>query len=175
MQTRKQTRTQPRRRTRPKASTSDVVGGVGPQHVRIPTKWRHHYQHLLELLDHLRRRQEDLAKDAIEEQPVFSSHMADAGTDHYDRDFALGVLSSEQDAVYQIEQAMNRIRSGTYGICELTGKPIEPARLEAIPWTRFSAAAERQIEREGGLKRTRLGPRETVTRTTAAKEPEETT
>lgn len=88
--------------------------------------------------------------------------MADAGTDTFDRDFALGMLSSEQDALYEIDEALNRIRDGTYGKCELTGKPIEPARLDAIPWTRFSAAAEKQLEREGALKRVRLGPRETV-------------
>jgi len=93
--------------------------------------------------------------------------MADAGTDTFDRDFALGMLSSEQDALYEIDEALNRIRDGTYGKCELTGKPIEPQRLEAIPWTRFSAAAEKQLEREGAVKKTRLGPRETVAKTEA--------
>jgi RNA polymerase-binding transcription factor DksA len=77
------------------------------------------------------------------------------------------MLSSEQDALYEIDEALNRIRDGRYGKCELTGKRIEAPRLEAIPWTRFSAAAERQLEREGALKRARLGPRETVARTEA--------
>jgi len=54
-------------------------------------------------------------------------------------------------------------RNDSYGKCELTGNPIEPARLEAIPWTRFSAAAERQLEQQGLRKRARLGARETVT------------
>ena len=121
---------------------------------------------------HLLRRQGALAQDAVDEQPSFSTHMADAGTDTFDRDFALGMLSSEQDALYEIDEALNRIRDGTYGKCELTGKPIEAARLEAIPWTRFSASAEKQLEREGAVKRTRLGPRETVTKTEAA-EPDE--
>jgi len=102
--------------------------------------------------------------------------MADAGTDTFDRDFALGMLSSEQDALYEIDEALNRIRDGTYGKCEVTGKPIEATRLEAIPWARFSAAAEKQLEREGVVRKTRLGPRETVVRTeatTAAEEDEE--
>ncbi len=90
--------------------------------------------------------------------------MADAGTDEYDRDFALGMLSSQQDAVYEIEEALNRIWDGTYGICELTGKRIPQARLEAIPWARFTAEAEKQLEKDGALHRTRLGPRETVVR-----------
>ena len=99
--------------------------------------------------------------------------MADAGTDTFDRDFALGMLSSEQDALYEIDEALNRIRDGTYGICELTGKPIESRRLEAIPWTRFNAAAEKQLEHEGVLKRARLGPRETVAKTEATTADEE--
>ncbi len=162
---------QPRRRNaaKPKAATQDIVGSTQTP-PRIAGKWRKHYNRLVELLDHFTRRQTDLNHDAIEENPSFSSHMADAATDTYDRDFALGMLSSEQDAVYQIEEALDRIRAGTYGICELTGKPIEPGRLEAIPWTRFSAAAEKQLEREGALKHASLGPRESVARESAAKE-----
>lgn len=141
----------------------------------IDPKWQKHLDRLIELRERLTNRRVDLANDALSEQPAFSSHMADAGTDTYDRDLALGMLSSEQDAIYQIEQAIDRIHNGTYGICELTRKPIERARLEAVPWARFSVAAEKQLEREGLRKRARLGPRETVAREpAAAKGPEET-
>ncbi|HVV73472.1 MAG TPA: TraR/DksA C4-type zinc finger protein [Verrucomicrobiae bacterium] len=118
---------------------------------------------MIELRELYRARQADLTKDANEEKPTAGTHLADAGTDSYDRDMALGMLSSEQDAVYEIEEALDRIRAGTYGKCELTGKPIEPARLEAIPWTRFSASAEKELEREGVAKRAGLARRETVT------------
>ncbi|HYG36529.1 MAG TPA: TraR/DksA C4-type zinc finger protein [Clostridia bacterium] len=170
METRKQT--QPRTRRKRKATTQDVVGDVQAP-IRIPSKWQKHYDHLMRLRDHFLRRQVNSAKDAIEEAPSYSLHMADAGTDTYDRDLALGMLSSEQDAVYQIEQALNRIQNGTYGTCELTGKPIEPERLEAIPWTRFSADAEKKLEREGVVRRARLGPRETVARESTTKAPED--
>lgn len=159
-------------RRKPRAATRDVLGQA-PGKVRIRPKWRKHYARLVRLREHLLGQRGDLTKDAMEEAPAFSSHMADAGTDNYDRDLALGMLSSEQDALYEIEEAINRIQNGTYGTCELTGKPIEPARLEAIPWARFSAAAEKQLESEGSLKRARLGPRETVAREEAPKEPEE--
>src|SRR5579864_5187413 len=144
--TRKATRISARRR--PKAATQDVLGRPGPR-LRIPGKWRKHYDALLRLRASLLRRHGDLTQDALEEQPSFSTHMADAGTDTYDRDFALGVLSSEQDALYEVNEAINRILNSNYGICELTGKPIEAARLAAIPWTRFSASAEKQLEKEG--------------------------
>jgi RNA polymerase-binding transcription factor DksA len=71
-------------------------------------------------------------------------------------------LSSDQDAIYEIEEALKRIEKGTYGICELTSKPIPKTRLEAIPWTRFTVQAQAQLEREGALRQRRLGALGTV-------------
>lgn len=118
----------------------------------------------MELREHFGRERRALSENARELRPNFSEHMADAGTDAYDRDWALSMLSSEQDAIFQVDQALDRIRNGTYGICELTGKKISGERLEAIPWTRFSAEAERQLEREGQVNRTQLGARERLPR-----------
>ena len=115
---------------KPKASSRDVLA-PGPKDERIRPRFRVYYDRLVDLREQLSNRQSQLAKDALDERPGFSLHMADAGTDEYDRDLALGVLSSEQDALYEIDQALDRIRAGTFGICELTGKPIDPARLEA--------------------------------------------
>jgi DnaK suppressor protein len=84
--------------------------------------------------------------------------MADAATDSYDRDCALALLSSTQNALYEIEQALKRIKEGTYGVCELTQEPIEPERLKAIPWTRYCVAAQSQIEARKGATRVQLGP-----------------
>ena len=150
-------------RSKPKAGTNEVLG-TAARAPRIDPKWRKHYERLIELREHLANSRADLANDALSEQPVFSSHMADAGTDTYDRDLALAVLSSEQDAIYEVAEAIDRLHHGTYGVCELTKKHIEPARLAAVPWTRFSTAAENELEREGALKRAHLGPRSTVVR-----------
>lgn len=98
-----------------------------------------------------------LAKESAEEMSSYSLHMADSGTDNFDRDFALSLLSSDQDAVYEIEEALKRIEKDAYGVCELTGKPIPRARLDAIPWTRFTVEAQAQLERDGALKQKRLG------------------
>jgi DnaK suppressor protein len=154
------TRKQSRVRGKPKARTEEVLGKALRPIIR--GKWRDHYARLLKLQGALLSRQSDLARDAREEQPQFGTHMADAGTDTYDRDFALGLLSSEQDALYEVEQALDRIRHGNYGICEASGKRIPLKRLEAIPWTRFTAEAETQLEAQGSLKRPHLGPRASV-------------
>jgi DnaK suppressor protein len=98
-----------------------------------------------------------LAKESAQEMAGYSLHMADSGTDNFDRDFALSLLSSDQDAIYEIEEALKRIEKGTYGVCELTNKPIPRARLEAIPWTRFTVTAQAQLEKDGALRQRRLG------------------
>src|SRR5258708_15266676 len=103
------------------------------------------------------RQMKGLAKESAQEMAGYSLHMADSGTDNFDRDFALSLLSSDQDAIYEIEEALKRIERNTYGICELTAKPIPKSRLEAIPWTRFTVQAQAQLEREGALRQRRLG------------------
>ncbi len=82
-------------------------------------------------------------------------HQADAGSDAYDRDFALNLLSQEQDALYEIDEALKRIELGTYGVCEMSGKPINHERLEAIPFTRFTVECQSQIERQNKAQRVR--------------------
>ena len=130
--------------------------------VRVKQEWLKFYHRLLELRDQLMRQMNGLAKESAQEMAGYSLHMADSGTDNFDRDFALSLLSSDQDAVYEIEEALKRIEKNTYGICELTGKPIPKTRLEAIPWTRFTVQAQAQLEREGALRQRRLGALGTV-------------
>jgi|SRR5947209_3452428 len=156
---------------RPRARAGDVLAQSITE-PRIHPRWRKYYNRLVDLRNYLVQRQGDLVKNAKEERPSFSMHMADAGTDTFDRDFALSMISSEQDALYEIDQALIRIRDGTYGRCEMTGARIESGRLEAIPWTRFSAEAEKKLEKEGGVARARLGPRESMPKGTTAQREE---
>ncbi|HYG36004.1 MAG TPA: TraR/DksA C4-type zinc finger protein, partial [Clostridia bacterium] len=128
----------------------------------IKPEWVPFYERLLDLRDQLIRQMNGLAKESAQEMAGYSLHMADSGTDNFDRDFALSLLSSDQDAIYEIEEALKRIEKNTYGICELTGKPIPKSRLEAIPWTRFTVQAQAQLEREGALRQRRLGALGTV-------------
>jgi DnaK suppressor protein len=103
--------------------------------------------------DNLNRSQRDASGDLS----GYSLHMADQGTDNYDREFALNLVSSEQDMLYEIDEAIRRIDAGTYGICELTGEPIERARLNVLPYARLSVLAQSEVER--GKKRYRpFGP-----------------
>jgi RNA polymerase-binding transcription factor DksA len=89
------------------------------------------------------------------EASAFGMHQADAGSDAYDRDFALSLLSQEQDALYEIDEALKRIELGTYGKCEMSGKPILRARLEAIPFARFTVECQSQLEKQSKASRVR--------------------
>jgi RNA polymerase-binding transcription factor DksA len=142
---------------RPVAKAGSVVDAK-----KVKPEWQKFYQHLLELREQLVKQMNGLAEESAQELAGYSLHMADSGTDNFDRDFALSLLSSDQDAVYEIEEALKRIERKTYGVCELTGKAIPKARLEAIPWTRFTVEAQAQLEREGALKSRRLGSLGTI-------------
>ena len=129
---------------------------------KIKGEWQKYYNYLLELREQLLHQMNGLAKESAQEMAGYSLHMADSGTDNFDRDFALSLLSADQDAVYEIEEALKRIEKKTYGVCELTGKTIPRARLEAIPWTRFTVDAQAQLERDGALRQRRIGQLGTV-------------
>jgi RNA polymerase-binding transcription factor DksA len=139
-----------------------VKPGAPPVRGQVRAEWEKYYYNLIDLRDRLTSQISGLAKESAEEISGYSLHMADSGTDNFDRDFALSLLSADQDAVYEIDEALKRIQKGTFGICELTGKVIPKARLEAIPWTRFNVEAQAQLEREGALRQRRLGALGTV-------------
>jgi len=80
-------------------------------------------------------------------------HTGDAGTDSYDRDFALNLLAKEQDSLEEIEKAIERIDDGSYGICEMSGEQIPQLRLEFIPFARLTIEAQQKWESENGNQR----------------------
>ena len=144
------------------ATAASILGLANPtqapdRQAVVKAEWKKHYATLLDLRERLLHQMNGLAKESAEEMDGYSLHMADSGTDNFDRDFALSLLSSDQDAIYEIDEALKRIQKGTYGTCELTGKPIPKARLDAIPWTRFTVEAQAQLEREGALRQRKLG------------------
>lgn len=120
----------------------------------VPKKWHKYYKLLIDLRGHvsdeINLHTADTLKHSSREDSgdlsSYGNHQADAGTDTFDRDFALSLVSSEQDALNEIEEAIVRIKDGTYGVCEVTGKAIPAARLTAVPFARYSV--EGQVEHE---------------------------
>ena len=143
------------------ASLSDILGFdsmVRAPKVEtrpIPKKFNKFYNLLISLRDHVKSElsmhtEETLkrsSKDEAGDLSGYSQHMADAGTDTFDRDFALSMVSNEQDALTEIEAAIERIFEGTYGVCEMTGENIRDERLMAVPFTRYSIETQKQLEK----------------------------
>jgi len=144
----------------PDAPTAEVSPADAPKLDEIDPRWRKSYQKLIQIRDYLIDQHQDLGTKAEETEREFITQIADAGTESFLRDYALGMVSNYQEMIYEVDDALQRIAAGTYGVCELTGKPISPERLDAVPWTRFSVEAEQQLEDEGKAPfRPAIGPR----------------
>lgn len=74
-------------------------------------------------------------------------HMAEQGSDVYGQSLSLDLAAADRRLIKEIDDALKRIADGTYGVCELTGKPIRGERLEELPWARYSIEAARELER----------------------------
>ena len=96
-----------------------------------------------------------LAGDNLKRSPIeasgdisaHSTHMADQGTDNFDRELALNLASSRQESLYDIEDAIRRVDEGTYGACESCGGAIELPRLKALPFAKKCMTCQNAAER----------------------------
>jgi RNA polymerase-binding protein DksA len=92
----------------------------------------------------LKRNRQEASGD-LSNMPI---HMADIGTDNWEQEFTIGLLEQEKSILREIDEALERIDNGTYGICLATHKPISLARLRATPWAKYSIQYARMKERE---------------------------
>lgn len=112
---------------------------------------------LLELKDELLDSMSGVGRDTLRsraegsEASAFGMHTGDAGSDAYDRDFALSLLSQERDSLFEIDAALKKIDEGTYGVCEISGKSIPRERLEARPFARFTVECQAELEKNNRL------------------------
>jgi DnaK suppressor protein len=142
-------------------SPAAVLLGFNHREKKLDPFVRQQKQKLLQLRDAVVDSMAGVAQGTLRsraegsEASAFGMHQADAGSDAYDRDFALSLLSQEQDALYEIDEALKRIEIGTYGKCEMSGKPIPRARLEAIPFARFTVECQSQLEKQSRATRIR--------------------
>ena len=140
-------------RTRSAVAAADI-GSTPP---RVNSKWAWHYQVLLGLRERLLKERSEQLAEAAEPLEPHSMDMADSASDEFDHGMALSRLSAEQDALFEVEEALKRILNGTYGLCEETGKSIPEERLKAVPWARFAREVEARLENEGAVRRPHLG------------------
>ena len=87
-------------------------------------------------------------QDATGDLSSMPLHMADIGSDTFEQEFALGLVESERRLLQEIDEALARIESRTYGICQATLVMIRKARLEAQPWAKYCVEHARKLEEE---------------------------
>ena len=73
-------------------------------------------------------------------------HMADVATDMYDREFNLGLASSEREVLQRIDKALKRINEKSFGACTECEKSIPIARLKALPYAETCLKCQEKIE-----------------------------
>jgi RNA polymerase-binding transcription factor DksA len=74
--------------------------------------------------------------DAMSELADYDQHPADTATETFEREKDLSILEQLENDLAELQAALERVDAGTYGIDEVTGEPIDPARLEAFPTAR---------------------------------------
>jgi RNA polymerase-binding protein DksA len=73
------------------------------------------------------------------------NHLGDTASATFDRELDQGLEEGAQQTLAEIEAALKRIDAGTYGICEVCGKPIGEDRLRAIPWAKLCIEDQRRV------------------------------
>ncbi len=125
---------------------------VTPPSIRIPRKYRRLYGALGRLRDQIIRQINFLATDNLnrtQNDTEVDFRSEEQGTDNFARDFALNRVSLDQDILFEIDEASNRIQMGTYGVCEICGHSIEQARLTALPYSRMCVTCQSKTETSG--------------------------
>lgn len=130
---------------------------VSAEEKLIPKKWVKFYKKLVALKASIQQEinehsQTAFKRDSREESgdvsASYSQHTADIDNEAFTRDCALSLLAGKQQELAEINIAIERMKNGTYGICEITGKPIPVERLRDVPYTRYSIEGKLEAEKQ---------------------------
>ena len=105
--------------------------------LKIDPRWKWHYRALMRLNGRMLAERAERLRDVSDTLGEAHKDPADTAADESERGILYAELGMELNAIAEVEAALQRIRDGSYGICQATGKAISADRLRAIPWTRF--------------------------------------
>ncbi|MDF1810027.1 MAG: TraR/DksA family transcriptional regulator [Phycisphaerales bacterium] len=134
-----------------------VLDNVTSRRTKTPlTKTQlEHYRHVLlvkraELLGDMRHLEEEALRSDSGITSHTSQHLAEQGSESYEQSLNLNLAASDRKLINEIDDALQRIVDRTYGLCELTHEPINKARLDELPWARYTIQAAREVDKRGG-------------------------
>lgn len=113
---------------------------------KVPPQWAWHHRTLMHLRDRVQQAHAEHVSQVVAPPDTESNDLADTAHERADRDLLWAELGAENDKLFEIDCALQRIRDGVYGLCEATGHAIPPERLRAVPWTRYCRVAAEQLE-----------------------------
>ena len=126
--------------------------GIGP----VPRKWAWHHRTLTALRDRLLRDEALRRAQATEGDARPLALGGDSAVEESEHDLAFAFLAADGKALELVEAALERLRQGTYGICEISGSPIPADRLRAVPWCRYLREVEIRLENSGEVPKPHL-------------------
>jgi len=132
--------------SRKSTNTGILSGKIARNKFFTVKQLKEQLRRLLELRERVTGEILSINRDSLSQNERDPS-LSDQGTETFDREFALNQLSSEQDVLFEIDEAIRRIENGSYGICEMTNEPINIERLEALPYVRHSIKAQSELEK----------------------------
>lgn len=90
---------------------------------------------------------DELVRDSDQEGGVPTNHMADVGSNVYERERLMTIESEMRDRVTAIQDALERIDAGAYGDCRRCGRPIPMARLKIMPFTNYCVDCQEIVDK----------------------------
>ena len=87
-------------------------------------------------------------REASGDLSAYTVHMADMAADTYERELSMDIVSSEQEILYQIDDALKRIDEGAFGICQQCNTPVTMSRLKAVPYASLCIKCQRAKEQK---------------------------
>lgn len=102
-----------------------------------------------ELLGDIQHLEEEALKSGTGDSAHTTNHISEQGSDNYDQALNLNLAAADRKMLAEIDDALQRIADRTYGACMITGEPIKKARLDELPWAKYSIKAAQELDRRG--------------------------
>jgi RNA polymerase-binding transcription factor DksA len=119
---------------------------------KVRTRLRQERERLMAVQHDLRGDAETTTDvNSVGELSAYGQHPGDIGSEVFEHEKNVSILEQIDDQISEVDAALERLEAGSYGRCQACGEPIEPARLEERPYTRFCLEDQRRVEREAGL------------------------
>ena len=114
----------------------------------LDTKDQLYYTRLIELRNDLLEQVQILSEQALQSSKEAGEESADIGSDNFSRETELILITKEEHQIKLINEAIERLKNGSYGICMTCNKNIQQGRLEAIPYAKYCINCKKRLEEE---------------------------